>query len=70
MMFGLINMKNYRGSNKLSRVYRKIISVKFYFKLFPVNTLHKSSEDVIQPSKWSREPNREWHVNAALTNKP
>ena len=69
-MFGLINMNNYRGSNKLSRVYRKISSVKFYFKLSPVNILNKSSEDVIQPSKWSREPNREWHVNVALTNKP
>ena len=64
------HMNNYRGSNKLSRVYRKISSVKFYFKLSPVNTLNKSSEDVIQPSKWSREPNREWHVNVALTNKP
>lgn len=70
MMFGFMNMKTYRGSNKLSKPYRKISNVKCCFKLYPVTILHVSSEDVIQPSKWSKELDGEWHVNAMLTNKP
>lgn len=56
-MFGLMNMKNYRGRNKLSELY-KISNVKFCFKLCPVPRWHMSSEDVIQPIKWSEEPDR------------
>lgn len=69
MTFGLMNMKNYRGSNKSSELY-KISNVKFCFKLYPVTRLHMSSEDVIQSSKWSKELDKKWHVNAMLNNKP
>lgn len=69
MMFGLMNMKNYRGNNMSTKQY-KTSNVKFCFKLYPVTRWHMSSEDIIQPSKWSVEPDREWHVNAMLNNKP
>lgn len=68
-MFGLMNTENYRDSNKSSKLC-KISNVKVCFKLYPVTRWHLSSEDIIQPSKWSREPDREWHVNATLNNKP
>lgn len=70
MMFGLKNLKNYRGGNKSSALCKKISNVKFCFKLSPVTILHMSSEDGIQPSKRSKELDREWHVNAMLNNKP
>lgn len=69
MLFGLMNMENYRGSNKSSKLYT-MSNVKVCFKLYPVTRWHMSSEDMIQPSKWSTEPDREWHVNAMLNNKP
>lgn len=68
-MFGRMNMENYRGSNKSSKL-SKISNVKFCFKVYPVTRWHMSSEDIIQPSKWSSDLGREWHVNAMLNNKP
>lgn len=63
-MSGLVTMKNYRGSNKASELYGKISSVSFCFKLYPITILPVSLEVVIQLSKWSEAPGREWHVNA------
>lgn len=56
-----MNMKNYRGSNKSSRLCQ-ISDVKFCFKLCPVTRWHMSSEDKIQPSKWHTEPDRVWQA--------
>jgi hypothetical protein len=40
----------------------------FSFQLYPKTILHMSSEDTTQSSKWSRELDKEWHVNAVLNN--
>lgn len=57
-----MNVKNCKGSKKSSKLYKKISNVKFCFKLCLVSRLHMSLEDVIQPSKWSKELDREWQV--------